>query len=638
MVAGLMKAENNVPTGKLLTLEDLNPWGENYKAMSPQTKDCWWDGNTLVDADERKQPESYPKVYCRDHNIFLEVRGERSEVRDERSEVREIQVTSDGNREIVYGEPVHRNEFGITKGIFMSPDRRKFAFYRMDQSMVADYPLVNTFERMARHEPEKYPMAGETSHKVTVGIYDIDAKKTVWLDLGDVTDRYFTNISWAPDGKSLYLIELNRAQNRAKLDRYSTENGRKEATLYKEKSDKYVEPQHPVSFLPWDSEKFLMWSQKDGYWHLYLMDIKGKIIKQLTQGNYVILELIGFCTETKSVIVRTNEISPLQSNIFAINIDTGSKRLLDNGVGVHKGKLSDDGTMLLDSYSAPDVPRAYNVTSTVTGETKEYFRSSDPWEGYAIPQYKMGVMKAADGVTDLYYRMVLPPDFDEKKKYPAVVYVYGGPHAHNVEASWHWAARPWETYMAEKGFVLFIMDNRGTENRGRDFEQVTFHQLGQTEMQDQMKGVEYLKTLPWVDADRMGVHGWSFGGFMTISLMTSYPDVFKVGVAGGAVIDWKWYEVMYGERYMGTPENNPEGYARTSLLDKAKNLKGRLLMITGGNDPVVLPQHSLQFINECNKAGVYPDFYVYPGEQHNMKGRMSVHLQEKITRFFEDNL
>ena len=628
MMMGSMEAENNSQGRRLLTLEDLNPGGENYKAMSPQLKDYWWDGNTLVDADERKKPEAFPKVYSREHNIYIQA--------DENAP--EEQVTTDGTREMVYGEPVHRNEFGITEGIFLSPDRKKFAFYRMDQSMVADYPLVNTFGRIATPEPEKYPMAGETSHKVTVGIYDIGRKTTAYLDLGDVTDRYFTNITWAPDGKSLYLTEVNRAQDRASLDRYNVADGHKEATLYTETDGKYVEPQHPLSFLPWDDSKFLLWSQKDGYWHLYLMNTDGKMVRQVTRGAYVVLEVLGFCRETKSVIVHTNELSPLQGNIFSVEVKTGKKRLLDNGRGVHRGRLSEDGTMLLDIYTAPDVPRVYSVTNTVTGETRECFRSVNPWEGYDVPTYRMGTLKAADGKTDLYYRMVLPPDFDENRKYPTIVYVYGGPHAHNVEASWLWASRPWETYMAQKGYVLFILDNRGSENRGKEFEQVTFHQLGQVEMQDQMKGVDFLKTLPYVDTNRLGVHGWSFGGFMTISLMTNYPDVFKVGVAGGAVIDWKWYEVMYGERYMGTPEGNPDGYARTSLLGKAKDLKGQLLMITGGNDPVVVPQHSLQFINECNKAGVYPDFYVYPGEQHNMKGRMSVHLHEKIARYFISRL
>ena len=612
---------------KQFTLEDLNFGGKNYRQMSPKSFRLWWNGNTLVNSDTLRKPKGYPQVFSREHNIYVQTSVGSEPQR----------VTDDGNRQRVYGEAVHRNEFGINSGIFLSPDKSRFAFYRMDQSMVTDYPQVNTFERVATLEPDAYPMAGMKSHKVTVGVYDIASGKTVWLDLGDVTDRYFTNICWAPDGKTVYLFEVNRDQTDTSLDVYDATTGKKLRALYTEHSDKYVEPQHPVAFLPWDAGKFILWSERDGYNHLYLYNTDGKLLRQLTQGKYVDQEIIGFCPKTKSVIIRSNELHPLQSNIFALSMN-GKRTLLDNGKGVHRGILSDDGTQLVDVYSTPDIPRSYDIINTVKKTRKEYFTAPDPWEGYAVPTYKSGSIKAADGVTDLYYRLVLPSDFDETKKYPTVVYVYGGPHAHNVDASWHWASRSWETYMAQKGYVLFILDNRGSENRGRDFEQATFRNLGQEEMKDQMKGVEFLKSLPYVDMDRLGVHGWSFGGFMTTSLMTTYPDVFKVGVAGGPVIDWKWYEVMYGERYMDTPESNPEGYARTSLLAKAKNLKGKLQIIIGMNDPTVVPQHALQFLDACIKAGTQPDFFVYPGEGHNMMGHSSVHLHERITQYFEDYL
>lgn len=612
---------------KQFTLEDLNFGGKNYRQMSPKSLRLWWNGNTLVNSDTLGKPKGYPQVFSREHNIYVQTSVGSEPQR----------VTDDGNRQRVYGEAVHRNEFGINSGIFLSPDKSRFAFYRMDQSMVTDYPQVNTFERVATLEPDAYPMAGMKSHKVTVGVYDIASGKTVWLDLGDVTDRYFTNICWAPDSKTVYLFEVNRDQTDTSLDVYDATTGKKLRTLYTEHSDKYVEPQHPVAFLPWDAGKFILWSERDGYNHLYLYNTDGKLLRQLTQGKYVDQEIIGFCPKTKSVIIRSNELHPLQSNIFALSMN-GKRTLLDNGKGVHRGILSDDGTQLVDVYSTPDIPRSYDIINTVKKTRKEYFTAPDPWEGYAVPTYKSGSIKAADGVTDLYYRLVLPPDFDETKKYPTVVYVYGGPHAHNVDASWHWASRSWETYMAQKGYVLFILDNRGSENRGRDFEQATFRNLGQEEMKDQMKGVEFLKSLPYVDMDRLGVHGWSFGGFMTTSLMTTYPEVFKVGVAGGPVIDWKWYEVMYGERYMDTPESNPEGYARTSLLAKAKNLKGKLQIIIGMNDPTVVPQHALQFLDACIKAGTQPDFFVYPGEGHNMMGHSSVHLHERITQYFEDYL
>ena len=659
-MAALLIASAGAQAQKLFTLEDLNFGGKNYKQMTPERIDARWYGNDLilnekdsyfrydlatgkkVAADKPankavKAPEGFRVLewneagkawaLLKDDNLY--VKAQNGELH---------QLSTDGSREIVYGQSVHRNEFGIYKGTFFSPDGKQLAFYRMDQSMVTDYPQVNTFERVAAYAPDKYPMAGMTSHKVTIGIADVATGATRYLDLGDVTDRYFTNIAWSPDGSTLYLIEVNRDQTDARLDAYDAASGKKITTLYSEHNDRYVEPLHPIQFLPWDSSKFIYWSQQDGFMHLYLMDTEGNIVRQLTKGNWVVDAVVGFNAKAKSVIYVSNEINPLQMNIFSVDVNKGTRRLLDNGLGVHSATLSADGSYLLDSWSEPDVPRAYAITNTRTGKSVEIHRSADPWQGYQVPIFESGSIKAADGVTDLYWRMVKPADFNPAKKYPTVVYVYGGPHAHNVAASWHWMSRSWETYMAQKGFIVYILDNRGSENRGLAFEQATFRQLGQIEMQDQMKGVEYLKTLPYVDASRLGVHGWSFGGFMTISLMTNYPDVFKVGVAGGPVIDWKWYEVMYGERYMDTPQSNPEGYEKTSLLNRAKDLKGRLLVITGMNDNTVVPQHCLMFLNACAEAGTYPDFLAYPGEEHNMRGHKSVHLHEKITRYFEDYL
>ena len=550
------------------------------------------------------------------------------------------QLSTDGSREIVYGQSVHRNEFGIEKGTFWSPDGQHLAFYRMDQSMVTDYPQVDIFPRSASYEPDKYPMAGMTSHKVTVGVYDLRTQKTVYLQTGDPTNRYFTNIAWSPDSKTIYMFELNREQNDCRLVSYDATTGAKKAELYRETSDKYVEPLHPIQFLPWDSNLFVMQSQRDGYNHLYLYNKKGEMVKQLTKGVWVVMDVLGFNQKDKSIIIASNEKHALQSNLYAVNIKTLKRTLLDNGEGVHWGKLSSSGTKLYEKYSTPTTPNTVNAIeiSNFKPRTSNLLTAEDPWKDYVQPIFESGSIKAADGVTDLYWRLVKPHDFDITKKYPTVVYVYGGPHAHNVDASWHWASRSWETYMAQKGYIVFILDNRGSENRGLDFEQATFHQLGQIEMQDQMKGVEYLRTLPYIDMNRLGVHGWSFGGFMTISLITNYPDVFKVGVAGGPVIDWKWYEVMYGERYMGTPQNNPEGYAKTSLINKAKDLKGKLQIITGYNDNTVVPQHCLSFLDACIKAGTQPDFFAYPGEEHNMRGHASVHLHERITQYFEDYL
>ena len=515
----------------------------------------------------------------------------------------------------------------------------------MDQSMVTDYPLITVPELndstqvSATPAPEKYPMAGQTSHLVWVGVLDVATGDTVYLKAGDPTDRYFSNISWNPDGDIVYMMEGNRDQNVVDLVAYDAVTGNRIASIYHEAHPKYVEPQHPITFLPWDKEKFLLWSERDGYNHLYIYDTAGKLDKQLTSGNWVVMDLLGFDEQQRAVIISANADSPIQQNLYRVDVTTGKMTRIDEGgKGWHNGNLSATGRYLIDNYQEPDVPRNIAIVDTRNNKQKRYFTAPDPWLGYTVPEYRCGSIKAADDSTDLYYRMVMPVDFDPNKKYPTVVYVYGGPHAHNVDARWHYSSRSWETYMAQRGYLLFILDNRGSENRGRDFEQATFRHLGQVEMQDQMRGVDFLRTLNYVDTARLGVHGWSFGGFMTISLMTNYPDVFKVGVAGGPVIDWKWYEVMYGERYMDTPQTNPEGYAQTSLINKAADLKGRLQIIIGLNDPTVVPQHAYSFFKACIAAGTQPDFFVYPGQGHNMRGHQSVHLHERITRYFDDYL
>ena len=681
---------------KELTLEDLNFGGKNYHNMIAKNRWTTWWGDELIrqdaencylvnkstgkesllfDIDKLNAIKGVKKIHSLYNTAFpfagkcivkignqlinwkkgtvVEDTTPSAFVRDDQLFVKdskgvEHQLTTDGSKNIVYGQSVHRDEFGISGGIFWNPDHSLLAFYRMDQSMVSDYPLVTIPEldwkpkagqsRIATPEPIKYPMAGETSHQVTVGVYHVKSGKIIYLKAGDPTDRYFTNIAWSPDGKTIYMFELNRDQNDCRLVSYNAENGNKITELYRETDAKYVEPLHPIQFLPWDHSKFIMQSQKDGFNHLYLFDKNGKQLKQITSGKWVIMEVIGFDKKNHNIVYTSNECSPIQQNIWTVNVDNSKRTRLDNGKGWHSATLSASGMYVFDNYQTPTIPRNIEIINTENAKRTTYFKAENPWKGYTVPTYECGTIKAADGVTDLYYRMVKPVNFDAKKKYPTIIYVYGGPHAHNVDARWHYCSRSWETYMAEKGYLLFILDNRGSENRGKDFEQATFRHLGEEEMKDQMEGVKFLKSLPYVDADRLGVHGWSFGGFMTTNLMTTYPDVFKVGVAGGPVIDWKWYEVMYGERYMDTPQTNPEGYAKCSLLPKAKNLKGKLQIIIGLNDPVVVPQHAFSFLKACIEAGTQPDFFVYPGEPHNMRGHQSTHLHERISQYFFDYL
>ena len=549
-----------------------------------------------------------------------------------------MRVTSDTDPDIVNGQAVHRNEFGIDKGTFWSPSGRYLAFYRMDQSMVTDYPLVNVDARCARVEPIKYPMAGMKSHHVTVGIYDVVEGTTVFLKTGAPKEKYLTNIAWSPDEKSVYIAEVNRGQDTCRLNRYEAATGRREATLFTETDAKYVEPQHPVLFLKNRPDRFIWQSMRDGYNHLYLYDTDGKMLRQLTAGPWIVTDVLGFDPKEEYLYYMSTEVSPLDRHLYKLNMKNGKAVRLTPEPGVHRVQLSPDRKYALDVYASQHNPRKIDLTDMQKGGSLNLLTAADPYKNYRLPDITVGTIKAADGETDLYYRLVTPAGMDRTVKHPAIVYVYGGPHAQLITNGWLAATGGWDIYMAQRGYVMLTVDSRGSSNRGAAFEQVIHRNLGVNEMADQLKGVEFLCSQPYVDASRIGVHGWSFGGFMTTNLMLSYPDIFKVGVAGGPVIDWNYYEVMYGERYMDRPQENPEGYRQANLKDKAGRLKGRLLLIHGDIDPVVVWQHTLSFLEACVNARTYPDYFVYPRHEHNVIGKDRPHLYEKITRYFDDFL
>ncbi|MBQ8673922.1 MAG: S9 family peptidase [Bacteroides sp.] len=591
----------------------------------------WQTGEVTTRDDLPKEPYANADLHSPSGNIAYTVGGNLY--------VNGRRIT-DEPEGIVCGQSVHRNEFGIHKGTFWNPDGSRLAYYRMDESMVTAYPLVDITARVGRPDFVRYPMAGMTSHKVQVAVYTPATASTLYLQTGDPTDRYFTNISWSPDGNSIYLIEVNREQNHAKLCQYDATTGQLLRTLLEEHHEKYVEPQHPITFLPWDNGKFIYQSQRDGFNHLYLYDTEGNLLKQLTSGEWLVQELLGFNRATKSAIILSTEASPLQSNLYAVRIKDGRRTPIGSSEGVHKALLSADGNYLIDNASTPTTPRIVSLLPTKPAKTPgiTLLTAANPYEGYRMPTVETGTLKAADGVTTLHYRIVKPADFDPRKKYPAIIYVYGGPHAQMIHNGWMYDARGWDLYMANRGYIMFTLDNRGSENRGLEFENCTFRRLGMEEGKDQVEGAKFLQSLPYVDANRIGVHGWSFGGHMTTALMLRYPHIFKVGVAGGPVIDWSYYEVMYGERYMDTPQSNPEGYEACNLNNHAGNLRGRLLIIHDDHDDTCVPQHTLSFMKACVDARTYPDLFIYPGHRHNVMGRDRVHLHEKITRYFEDNL
>ncbi|GAB3193700.1 dipeptidyl-peptidase-4 [Pontibacter aydingkolensis] len=549
----------------------------------------------------------------------------------------DVAVTNEANEGIVNGQAAHRSEFGITKGTFWSPNGKQLAFYRMDQSMVTDYPLVDVAPLPAKQNAIKYPMAGGKSHHVTVGVYNLDTKATTYLKTGEPAEQYLTNITWSPDGKHIYIAVVNRDQNHMKLNQYEAATGNFVKTLLEEKHEKYVEPEHGLYFVPGKANQFVRVSERTGFDHLYLYDTNGKEIRTLTKGNWMVTDILGFNQKGDELYFTSTAESPLERHIYSVNLNNGKSKRISQEKGTHNASLSPTGKYIIDNFSNQTTPRRIAILTNNGKVAQTLLTAKNPLTDYNLGEAAMVTLKAEDG-TDLYGRMITPPNMDKNKKYPVVVYVYGGPHVQLVTNNWLAGANLWMHLMAQKGYIVFTLDSRGSGNRGLSFEQAMFRQMGTPEVADQLKGVDYLKSLPYVDANRMGVHGWSYGGFMTTSLMTRTPDVFKVGVAGGPVIDWKYYEVMYTERYMDSPEQNPEGYEKANLLNHVQNLKGKLLMIHGTVDDVVVWQHSLQYLKTAVDKGILLDYFVYPGHPHNVRGKDRVHLMRKVTQYFDENL
>lgn len=545
------------------------------------------------------------------------------------------QITFDTTTNIVSGQSISRNEFGIDNGIFWSPSGRCIAFYQKNETYVAPYPIVDINERQALHKPIKYPMAGQKSEHVCVGIYNTLTDSTIFIEKNDtITEKYITNLTWSPDENYVYLQILNREQNKMQLNSYNTITGIYNKTLLTESNEKYVEPLNPLLFI--NNNQFIFQSRNNGFNHAFLYNTNGNIIKQITNGNWEITSLI-FADE-KVLYYMSTQKSPLERHFYCTNIKTLETKTLTSIEGYHNIIYNPGKNIFIDNFSNTKNPNQVNICDNNGNIIRTAIKADNPYKNYSMPNMIIDSLIAADNKTKLYYRLITPPNIDSTAKYPVIYYVYGGPHAQLINNEWLGGARLWDYYMAQKGYIVLTIDNRGSANRGLEFENIIHRTCGVNEMNDQMLGLPILQKLGFADMDRIGVHGWSYGGFMTISLMLNYPNIFKVGVAGGPVIDWKYYEVMYGERYMDSPDENPQGYLTTSLLPKASYLEGKLLIIHGGIDPVVVWQHSQLFIQECIKNQIPVDYFVYPSDEHNVRGLNRIHLLDKITRYFDDYL
>lgn len=544
-----------------------------------------------------------------------------------------LPVTQHSDKNIVAGQSIHRSEFGIKKGTFWSPKGNFLAFYQKDESAVSDYPLVDVDAYPAKLQNIKYPMAGQPSERAAVGVYSPEKKKLIYLDINTQDEHYLTNLSWSPDEKYILLAEINRDQNRYELNCYDASTGKKLRTILHEENPKWVEPENPAVFIPNTDNNFLWISEKEGFMNVYWYTLKGKLVKKLTNFGWVVNEILGFSPDAKAVFVSGTGADARENHTYKINLKNNKISELTPEKGTHRTQLNYNGEWLVDEFSSVEIPQKIDVVQTQNSHSKNIFSAKNPLENFSVGTTEFLTLKADDG-TPLFAKIHKPNDFDPQKKYPVLVYVYGGPHAQLVTNSWLAGSYLWQVVAAQTDqYIIFTLDNRGSANRGFAFESVIHRKLGEYEMKDQLAGIAYLQSLPYVDAQRIAVTGWSFGGFMTATLMLKNPEMFTTAVAGGAVTDWKYYEVMYGERYMDTPEQNPEGYQKARLENYIQNLKGKMMFIHGSVDDVVVPQHVMKILQAAVKKGIQLDFFLYPMHKHNVRGRDRAHLEQKIWQY-----
>ncbi|MCM1170210.1 MAG: S9 family peptidase [Bacteroides sp.] len=574
-------------------------------------------------------PQTQQVAYTRDNNLYVT-----------RNRMR-FAVSHDENKGIVNGQVVHRNEFGITKGTFWSNSGDKLAYYVMDETMVSQYPLTVYGEDSTYIDNIRYPEAGNLMHQVYIKIFDAQAHTNRILEpYADPSEHYLTSLTWSPDDKELYVTMLDREQRDLKLLCYDVNTGNVKRVVFQESNPVYVEPETGIYFRPKHPDQFVWLSERNGYNHLYLYRTDGECIKAVTPDReaWMVTSFVGFSPDGKLAYFMGTKDSPLQENLYSVDIQTGKIARITKEDGVHSVRMHASGRYFIDTWSSPDMGRCQQVIDAKGKVIKVMQQTKDPLAGYVSPQFRIYTLKAADGLTDLYGRMLLPPDFDPNKKYPVIVYVYGGPHVQLITQSYNWACGTFLRFLAQQGYIVWTVDSRGSANRGFAFESAIHRHVGDNESADQMCGVNFLKTLPYVDADRIGVDGWSYGGFMTLTLKTRYPDVFKVATAGGPVINWAWYEVMYGERYMDRPQDNPEGYGASNLLNRVDSIRGKVMIMQGGVDPVVLPKNAVNFVQKCVQKKIPVDFFIYPEHEHNVRGRERDHLFEKIYNYYQQNL
>ena len=556
---------------------------------------------------------------------------------------KEVQVTFDGKRnEIINGAPdwVYEEEFGFSKAFAWSPDSRKIAFYRFDETRVRLFNMTMYGELYPEWYSFKYPKAGEENSLVTIHVYDLAKGSTNAMDIGEETDQYIPRIKWTAEPDKLAILRLNRLQNHIEVLIANPETGNSNV-LYSEKNKWYISETSDdfITFLD-DRKHFIVMSERDGWMHFYLYDMSGKLVNQITNGEWDVNELTAYDQKSKTIYYRSYEENSLEMHVYSIQINGKNKKKLSTRKGTNNISFSSNFSYYINTHSGANSPTYVSLHDSKGNLIRVLEDNSalrQTMKTYQFSEVEFTSFKTSDE-TELFAFMIKPPDFDPGKKYPLLMYVYGGPESQSVRDGWgrHF---PWFQMLAQNGYIVACVDNRGTNGRGEEFRKATYLQLGKYETMDQIEAAIYFGSLPYIDAKRIGIYGWSYGGYMAALCMTKGADVFKAGIAGAPVTSWRFYDTIYTERFMRTPQENPDGYDDNSPINHVDKMKGAFLLIHGTADDNVHFQNSVEMADKLIEADKYFDMLFYPNRSHGISGgNYSYHMYNSMTNFIFKNL
>lgn len=612
------------------TRENYYVYDRTTKTLNPVTK-----GEKQMHASF--SPDGSKVGFVRGNNIFIK----------DLSSGKETQVTTDGNQNnIINGATdwVHEEEFAFSVAYFWSPDSKKIAYYKFDESKVKEFSFDEFNNKLYPTQYRfKYPKAGEDNSIVTIHVYDLASASDKLMDIGKETDQYIPRVKWTMDANIVSIVRMNRHQNKLDIMFANATTGETKI-IYSETTDTYIdihEGEGDYVYFTDDKKSFIIMNETDGFNHLYLYDISGKLVNQITKGNWDVVNFKGIDEKTKTIFYTASESTATERDIYSIQMNGSGKKKISVEKGMHIPEFSNGMKYYINTFSSANSPNSiaiYNAKGKQIRILENNEALTKKMQEFNLSKKELFMFKTTEGI-ELNAWMIKPPNFDPSKKYPVFLTFYGGPGRNMVNNSFDGAGYFWHQMLAQKGYIVMCVDNRGTGYRGAAFKKCTYKQLGKLEVADQIETAKYLGTLPYVDKTRIGTFGWSFGGYLSSLCITKGAEYFKTAIAVAPVTNWRYYDNIYTERFMSLPQENANGYDDNSPINYVNKLKGKYLLIHGSGDDNVHYQNSMEMVTALVNANKQFDLFIYPDKNHGISGgNTRLHLYTKMTNFILNNL